>query len=331
MYTDHRPENWATVSPVVTWSPGLTRHALHGPTMGTRYSAVFTAPAYFALGSLGTTLQAAVDAVDRQMSNWRPDSDISRFNAAEAGVWVAVEADLLEVVETGIEIGRRSGGAFDIGLGAIVDAWGFGPLRSTPDVDMIGKLSHSGQRSLDDVLELDRRNARMGKLAPLQLDLCGIAKGFGVDQLARSLDAHGIANYLVSIDGELRAKGERPDGGPWNVAVERPHRFARTIVSTIALKDQAIATSGDYRHWHELVGRRVSHTMDPQTGQPVDNRLASVTVMAANAMAADAWATALLVAGETAGPAMAEANGLNALFIVRHDGELFELPIGKFA
>ncbi|MET3900364.1 thiamine biosynthesis lipoprotein [Devosia sp. UYZn731] len=298
--------------------------------MGTRYSAVFTASADLNLGLLDAVLQSAVDAVDRQMSNWQPASDLSRFNAAESGVWVAVAADLLEVVETGLEIGRRSGGAFDIGLGQLVDAWGFGPKRSTPDVDAIAVLAHLLQRPATDLLELDRRNARIRKHVPLQLDLCGIAKGFGVDQLARCLDAHGIANYLVSIDGELRAKGQRPDGAPWHIAIERPDRADRAAAATIALHDEAIATSGDYRHWHEHDWRLVSHTMDPRSGRPVKNGLASVSVLAPNAMAADAWATALLVAGEREGPALAQANGLDALFILRDGEDLLELPIGRF-
>jgi len=330
MFTDLTSGNWSNVLPIVTWTPLLVRHVLNGPTMGTRYSAVFTAPADLDFRPLGAALQSAADAVDGQMSNWQPSSELSRFNATETGVWVHVSADLLEVIETGLEIGRRSGGSFDIGLGQLVDAWGFGPMHSAPDIAAISTLPRGKRRSAAELLEIDRRNARMRKDAPLQLDLCGIAKGFGVDQLARSLDAHDIGNYLVSIDGELRAKGHRPDGSAWTVAIERPNRFERTTASTIGLRDRAIATSGDYRHWHEHGGRQVSHTMDPRTGRPLDNPLASVSVTAANAMAADAWATALLVAGESMGPIMAETNGLDALFIVRDGDEFLELPVGRF-
>ena len=330
MFTDYRLGDWAAALPTVTWTPLQARHALNGPTMGTRYSAVLTGPTDLDLRALGAALQSAVDGVDRQMSNWQPASDVSRFNAAEPGAWVAVAADLLEVVETGLEIGRRSGGVFDIGLGQLVDAWGFGPNHSMPDDDAIATLAQGRQRSASDLLELDRRNARMRKHAPLQIDLCGIAKGFGVDQLARCLDAHGIANYLVAIDGELRAKGHRLDGAPCHIAIERPDQALRAAAATIALHDEAIATSGDYRHWHEHDGRRVSHTMDPRTGQPVKNELASVSVLAPNAMAADAWATALLVAGESDGPALAEANGLDALFVLRDGEDLLELPLGRF-
>ncbi|MEO8686102.1 MAG: FAD:protein FMN transferase, partial [Devosia sp.] len=132
------------------------------------------------------------------------------------------------------------------------------------------------------------------------------------------------------IDGELRGRGCRLDGSPWHVAIERPDRANRDAAAIIALQDRAIATSGDYRHWHRYDGRIVSHTMDPRTGAPVQNALASVSVLAANCMMADAWATALLVAGESVGPQLAEANGLDALFVLRHGDELLELPIGKF-
>jgi thiamine biosynthesis lipoprotein len=291
--------------------------------MGTRYSAVFIAAVDIDLRPVHAALQSAVDAVDRQMSNWLPASDVSRLNAAETGTWVAV-------IETGLEIGRRSGGAFDIGLGQVVDAWGFGPTRSKPDAASIRALPHADKRSSAEMLEIDRRNCRIRKHASLQVDLCGIAKGFGVDQLARSLDAHGIGNYLVSIDGELRAKGQRPDGGAWNVAIEAPTRFTRSPATAIGLQDRAIATSGDYRHWHDHNGRLISHTMDPCTGGPLDTLLASVSVIAANAMTADAWATALLVAGADDGPAMAEVNGLDAMFMLRNGNNLLELRVGTF-
>ena len=325
-----RVMNTWTASPVISWAPDDVRHALNGPTMGTRYSAVFVAPADIDLTLIQRALQSAADTVDQQMSNWQPASDVSRFNAAPAGTWVAVAADLLEVVETGLEIGRRSNGAFDIGLGKVVNAWGFGPERSAPDAAAIAALSYGRRASTDEVLELDRRNVRMRRHAPMQLDLCGIAKGFGVDQLARCLDAAGIRDYLVSIDGELRARGCRLDGAAWQVAIERPDRTDRAPLSAISLHDVAIAMSGDYRHSLDHYGRRVSHTMDPRTGRPLDNSLAAVGVLAASAMLADACATALLVAGENEGPALAEANGLDALFILRHGDELLELPIGKF-
>lgn len=322
--------NLPSTVPQVSWTPlPLVRHALSGATMGTRYSAVFNAPLGIDMAPVAAALSDAVGAVDAQMSNWTPTSDISRVNAADAGAWVTVARNTIEVIETGLAISRLSGGAFDLGIGAAVDAWGFGPARAAPDR---AAIAHSaGGVDTTRTLDVDRVNARLRKLGPLQLDLCGIAKGFGVDELARTLDGFGVHDYLVSIDGELRGKGRRVDGSPWQVAVERPSRDERAVAAAIGLTNRAIATSGDYRHQHVHDGVTVSHTIDPRTGRPLDNGLASVSVMAANCMAADAWATALLVAGPAAGPDLAQANGLDALFILRRQDELLELPIGAFA
>ena len=157
------------------------------------------------------------------------------------------------------------------------------------------------------------------KTAPLSLDLCGIAKGFGVDEMARVMDAFGIRSWLVGIDGEMRARGVKPDGEPWAVAHERPDRHCRAAMGVIELTDMAVATSGNYRRWIEVDGRFLSHTMDPATGAPLENSIASVSVLAPTCMAADAWATALLVLGAETGTRLAETSRMGAI-IVLSDG-----------
>ena len=152
-----------------------------------------------------------------------------------------------------------------------------------------------------EVLELDRGGQRVRKLAPVTLDLSGIAKGYGVDRLAEVAERFGIPGALLAIDGELRALGLQPDGRPWSVAVERPAPLVRTPCAILALHDAAVATSGDYRHWIEVGGRRLSHTMDPRRGGPLPTSPASVTVAAETCMAADAWSTALMVKGSLDG------------------------------
>nr|BFE97600.1 hypothetical protein GCM10020185_81360 [Pseudomonas brassicacearum subsp. brassicacearum] len=127
-------------------------------------------------------------------------------------------------------------------------------------------------------------------------------KVFGVDELARCLDRFGIARYLVGIDGEMRARGNKPDGQPWVVALEKPRRGVREVMGVMELSDAAIATSGDYRHWVDVCGQSFAHTMNPATGTPLCNALAAVTVVSTSCMLADAWATALMVLGETQGP-----------------------------
>lgn len=289
------------------------RFALNGPTMGTRWSALF----YFELGfdpaPVRAALQAAADEVDAQMSTWKPDSDLTRCNAAPVGAWVAVPERLLDVLTLGLEIGRASGGAFDIGMGDAVTAWGFGPKAAVSD--RIRAAMTADRVPAHAVLGINGTQVR--KSAPIALDLNGIAKGYGVDRLADTLRGHGITNALVGIDGEMRALGLRPDGQPWAIAVEAPDCERRTPHSILALQDAAVATSGDYRHWVEVQGRRLSHTMDPRHGRPLLASPASVTVVARTCAEADAWATALMVLGSEKGAALATSCGLDALFFLR--------------
>ena len=304
----------------------LARHALNGATMGTRWSALFHKPAGFDTRPVETAMAAAVAEVDRQMSTWRPDSDLMRLNAAPPGVWVETPEHLITVLEMGLAIGRESGGAFDIGVGDAVSAWGFGPGAADPA--RIRAALSGARRPAHEILELDRSQRRVRKHAPLVLDLSGIAKGYGVDRLAEVAGDYGVTDALVSIDGEVRGLGLRPDGSPWAIAIEAPVYDAREPLAIIALHDAAVATSGDYRHWVEVGGTRLSHTMDPVRGGPLAQSPASVTVVAGTCMAADAWATALMVKGSRQGADIARRMNLDALFIERRDGEFPQTPVG---
>lgn len=236
--------------------------------MGTRWSALFFARPGFDPAPLQAALQAAVDAVVAQMSTWKPDSDLMRLNAAPVGEWRDIPADLARVLALGLAIGRASGGAFDIGMGDAVRAWGFGPAAADPQA--IRATMQAPRRPAREVLELDGNRAR--KSAPLTLDLSGIAKGYGTDRLAEVLRDHGIADALAGIDGELRALGLRPDASPWTVAVEAPDPDRRAPHPVLALLDAAVATSGDYRHVVRVHGRSLSHTMDPRRGRRLSPR-----------------------------------------------------------
>ena len=298
-----------------------TRHALSGATMGTRWSVVFFAPGALPPDGLEAALAAAVERVDRQMSNWKPESDLNRLNAAPVGNWVAVPRGLMTVLAEALRIGRATQGAFEIGVGPLVSAWGFGPGPRQPDRAAIAAAEAAPRVSAMEALELDVAGGRARKRAPLGLDLCGIAKGFGVDELGRVLDGFGIGAWLAGIDGEMRARGLKPGGEPWAVAHERPDRHRREPMGVIELTDMAVATSGNYRHWAEVAGGIVSHTMDPERQVPLANGVASVSVLAPTCMAADAWATALLVLGAEAGLRKAREAGLDAIFVLE-DGSV---------
>jgi len=297
------------------------RYSLSGATMGTRYSAVFYAAESIDQSALQAELQQAVDRVDRQMSTWQADSDLMRLNAAPPGQWVELPEALLWVLATALQIGEQSGGAFDIGVGALVSACGFGPQAAAE------QLPPRPPRARD-ALELDvpRRAARTHNR--ISLDLNGIAKGFAVDQLARCLKKHGVHDFLVGIDGEMRAAGHKPDGSAWAVALEKPLRGRREVLGALELTDASIATSGDYRHWRERDGTSFSHTMDPHSGAPLISPLASVSVLCTSCMYADAWATALLVLGLERGSELAQVRGLSAIFVIREGETLREVTVG---
>lgn len=302
------------------------RHALNGPTMGTRWTSLLFASPDVDPAPLQAALQAAVDAVDAQMSTWKPDSDLMRLNAVALETWQDVPADLAHVLNLGLAIGRASGGAFDIGMGAAVRAWGFGPAAADPTA--VRAVMQALYLPAHEALELNGNTAR--KTAPLSLDLNGIAKGYGVDRLAEVLRDHGIRDALVGIDGEMRAMGLRPDGTPWTIAVEAPDRDRREPYSILTLQDAAIATSGDYRHWVTVNGRDLSHTMDPNRGAPLLAPPASVTVIAPTCAEADAWATALMVQGIASGADLARQAGLDALFLTRNDaGGVQSIGVGR--
>ena len=301
------------------------RHALNGSTMGTRWSALFFTPDDFDAPPLQAALQAAVAEVDDQMSSWKPDSDLMRINRAPLGEWIAAPAQLLAVLRLGLAIGQASGGAFDVGMGDAVTAWGFGPDAASGE--RIRIALQAPRRPSWEAVEIGE--AALRKHEAITLDLNGIAKGHGVDRLAETMLQFGINAFLVGIDGEMRAAGLRPDGEPWTIAVEQPDTTRRAAQAVLALEDAAVATSGDYRHWVEVGGRHLSHTMDPKRGAPLAASPASVTVVARSCAEADAWATALMVLGADRGAALATERGIDALFLTREaGGAITSRPVG---
>ena len=303
------------------------RYSLNGETMGTRYTAVFYAEAGLDTDAINRALAQAVGRVDQQMSTWKADSDLNRLNAAPEQVWLPVPEELATVLAAALRVGQQSGGAFDIAVGDLVEAWGFGPGASSVTEQPLDTLAPRSALSANAALTVDTQRHQVRKRAPLQLNLNAIAKGFGVDELARCLDGFGLTDYLVGIDGEMRARGSKPDAQPWVVAIEKPCRGVREVMGVMELCDAAIATSGDYRHWIDVKGRHYAHTMNPATGAPLCNSVAAVTVVAASCMLADAWATALMVLGESEGPRVAQARGMDALFVLREGDQLREISI----
>ncbi|WP_237152941.1 FAD:protein FMN transferase [Oryzibacter oryziterrae] len=293
----------------------LKRYMLNGPTMGSRFSAVFYAAPDLDTAPLGQALADAAERVEQQMSTFRPSSDLNRINRAAIGEWLDIPTELTTVLARALEIGELSGGVFNIGVGDIVTAWGFGAGRGQRDQANLSSRGDVALRPVARTLELRARERQVRKLAPLTLDLSGIAKGFGVDELGRVMDAFGHASWLVGIDGEMAGRGLKPDGSPWAVAHERPERGIRTAMGVLELSDAAVATSGNYRHFIDVDGKSLSHTVDPRSGRLLEGGLASATVLARSCMDADAWATVLMVLGEAEGLALAERLGMKAILV----------------
>ena len=307
------------------------RASLHGPTMATRWSVLCDVDHALDQAALHRELAAAVEEVDRQMSPWKPDSALMRLNRSAPGEWLELPAEIMTVLARALEIARLSGGAFDPAVGALLNAWGFGAERDAPDAAAIRTATQAGSQAHQQ-LELDPAAGRARRHAPVQIDLCGIAKGYGVDRLVEVLQRHGVQHALVALDGELRALGSQADGEPWAVALESPQAGRRAVHGVLELADAAVATSGDYRRWLQLGSARLSHSMDGRRAAPVNNGVASVTVLASDCMSADAWATALLVAGPQEGLALAQRMGLEALYLLRRDdGSWVNMGRGRFA
>jgi len=331
--------------------PGSRLLALTGSAMGSDWSARLMLPAGAAL-DVQPALQAELDLVVAQMSHWDATSLLARYNRAPAGSWHALPPEFFEVIDYALAVQRASGGAYDPAAGALVNLWGFGPAGRydqagfyAPAPQAVGAVMER-RRAAQPVLDRDGR--RLLQPGGAVLDLSAVAKGYAVDRMALCLERHGVRHYLVEAGGELRGAGVKMDGQPWWVEIEgvpdaesaagafgtaaaagtggasgtsaaAGTQAQSAVPPLLALHGLAVATSGDYRRFYRPrhAGRRISHTLDPRSGQPIANGVASTTVIAATCMAADALSTALTVLGPRAGLAMAERDGIAARFLLR--------------
>ncbi|MGX9962910.1 FAD:protein FMN transferase [Roseomonas sp. F4] len=297
---------------------GVLRN-LRGTTMGTSWSVRLVdhgGP------SPAPDIQLVLDRIVAEMSAWVPESALSRFNQAPTPGWHPLPSGLRSVLGCAMQVAAASDGAFDPTIAPLVDLWGFGPNPVPPglpsELGLMAARARCGWRHL----MMDARG--LWQPGGLRLDVCGIAKGFAVDQVAAHLRAAGHDAFLVEIGGELRGEGVKPDGTPWWVEIESPPGLRRSAPFRVALHDISVATSGDYRRFFDLAGRRYTHTIDPRSGWPAGAELASVTVLHESCMRADAEATALGVLGLAAGMAHARRHGLAALFLARRGDGLRE-------
>lgn len=300
----------------------LQSYHFSGPTMGTQYNITIVLEEGQVLPFEVNTLQQDVDLwlleFNQIMSTYIPDSELMRFNGAEVGHPVSLSEPLFEVFEVSEEIYKASDGSFDASVGPLVNLWGFGPGASVskrPAQALIDRqLATIGQYKLI----LDRESRTATKASELFIDLSAVAKGYGADVIARRFEEIGVLNYLIEVGGEIRVKGQSALRRPWRLGVEQPSLLnAGGARQTVKVSRGGVATSGDYRNYFEQDGVRYSHTIDPRTGAPVTHKLASVTVIAATAAEADAWATALSVIGPEYAFSIADKNNLAVYLIVK--------------
>lgn len=298
--------------------PGVIR--MRGEALGTFYALTVVAPPTgLDENKIRQLADEALDRVNTLMSTYKEDSELSRFNRHEEATPFPLSRESFEVFSIALTIAEESGGAFDITVGPLVNAWGFGPVAQgdPPSDELIQELLlHQGYEKL----RLVNGNAVVKDEPRLYCDLSAVAKGYAVDLIAEAFEEAGILRYMVEVGGEMRVAGSNGEGHLWGLGIEKPQAGIRELELAVYLHEGSLATSGDYRNMYVHEGRRISHTIDPTTGYPIQHDLAAVSVIHPSCARADAYATALLVLGPEKGLALAEEKELAALFLIRNEG-----------
>ena len=299
-----------------------------GAVMGTTYKVSIS-------GSKGkinkSDIFSLLDSVDNEMSTYIPSSYLSQLNATEVGTWLQASQNFLYVVSYSQELCVLTDGAFDISVGNIVNAWGFGPLEINlfPNKEIINQeKSQIGCNAI----QIDLINKSVRRKKDVYLDLSAVAKGFAIDLLAEYLDELLVENYLIEIGGELRVKGNKPNGKPWVVGIEHPEQSAKTIftIDTDLIKNFSLATSGNYRNYKKINEKVISHTFDPRSGLSIANKIASVSIIDQSAMKSDALATTLNVLGLSKGLEFANKNQISAFFVLNRKNNFLVITSKEF-
>jgi thiamine biosynthesis lipoprotein len=296
--------------------------------MGTTYHVTVITGGPAPSEGLQAKIDGRLDEINRNLSTWIEDSEISRFNRLEeAGVEFPISEDFLRVMTAAAEIFAESGGAWDGTVRPLVDLWGFGPMGPTSSKPSAERIAIAMTEIGFDKIEIRRPGSLVKRHPSVTVDLSSIAKGYGVDAVAEVIRAEGFVDFLVEVGGEVYAAGVRRDGGPWRVGINRPAPEAggTEVYGIVPLGGQALATSGDYRSYVLEGGVRRSHVIDPRSGQPVANGVVSASVLAPSCMQADGLATAVMVMGAEAGLTLVEGlDDVEALILVERRGGFLE-------
>ena len=294
--------------------PASERHVseFRGLTMGGTFSVKVVTPKDEletpGLHDVDRALRSTLDRIEGLMSTWDRDSELSRFNRSTSLEPFAVSPETFEVFKWSIDVGILTGGALDVTIGPLVDAWGFGPSGPRKTVPTNEEIARLREATGAGRLELNPKTLTVRKTRPeVQCDLSSVVPGYAADRLSVELENRGFTDFLVDVGGEVLTRGRNEAGAPWQVAIERPQLHGDAIQRIVPISNLAITTAGDYRKYREVDGQRVAHILDPRTGRPLTHRLASVTVIDALAVRADAFDTALMVLGTAEGMALARS------------------------
>lgn len=298
---------------------------LSGPTMGTTYNIKYiSAEGIPSPEALQQEIDRLLEEVNDQMSTYRKDSELSRFNQQQSSEAFHVSPQTATVVKEAIRLNGLTQGALDVTVGPLVNLWGFGPEARPEVVPTDEELAV--RKAMTGIEHLSVQGNTLKKDIPnLYVDLSTIAKGWGVDVVADYIQSQGVENFMVEVGGEMRLKGLNREGVKWRIAIEKPSTDERAIQEIIEPGDMAVATSGDYRIYFEREGVRYSHIINPQTGKPIRHRVVSVTVLDKSSMTADGLATGLMVLGEELGMQVANENNIPAFMIVKTQDGFKEL------
>lgn len=275
--------------------------------------------------SLQKAVQQQLDEDDRQLSTWKNDSVLSRFNQYRGSDPQPVSENMADIVSLSLRIGRKTAGAMDITVGPLVNLWGFGPdkqpVKEPTQAQIDAAKALTGLQHLRVIQKAE--GAYLQKDLPgLYVDLSTVGEGFATDHLARLMEKEGINSYLVSVGGAVLTRGQNAQGQPWKVAIQKPTDRENAVQAVVDLQGHGISTSGSYRNYYELNGKRISHVIDPTTGRPIQHKLVSATVIATTALEADGWDTGLMVLGEEKAKALALRENL-AVYLIEKQGEGF--------
>lgn len=297
---------------------GDSMESFGGATMGSTYSIKYVRRAGIAEPAhVRREVEGILAEVDRQMSTYRNDSDIERFNALPANNCQTMPASVLELVRVGEQLSAQSEGSYDLTVEPLMNLWGFGPQGREERVPSPAALAETLQRVGYHHLHIN--GDRLCKDAAVEVDFNSIAAGYAVDTIAARLEAMGIHDYLAEATGELKAKGKKLDGSAWRIALEEPRDDQQVAERIIQVDGYGVSTSGDYRNYFLQDGRRYSHTFDARSGAPVLHSLASVTVIHPSALMADGLSTLLLILGPERAWDYAEKHDIGAFFVIRAD------------